>query len=97
MIYLTSVSELTGKQVITTNAFNLGEVEGAEFDPKTWKITDLHVKLTNEAAEELEFKKPMLSHVVVLVPVSVVKAVMHVVTLSNSSEELKNIAKPKKD
>ena len=97
MTYLTSVSELTGKQVITTNAFNLGEVEGAEFDPKTWQITALHVKLTSGAAEELELKKPMLSHVVILVPVSVVKAVLHVVTLSKSCEELKDVVKPKKD
>jgi len=94
---LTSASELNGKQVITTNAFNIGEVDGVEFDQKTWQITDIHVKLTSEAAEELDFKKRMLGHTIVLVPISTVKAVGHVITLANSTEELKNIAKPKKD
>jgi sporulation protein YlmC with PRC-barrel domain len=97
VFFLTSVIELNGKQVITASAFNLGEVEGAEFNPKTWQITDLQVKLTSEATEQFEFKKPMLRNVVLLLPVSVVKAVGHVITLGSSIKELKRVVKIKKD
>lgn len=94
---MTCVSELYGKQVITSSAFNLGEVEGAEFNPKTWQITDLHIKLTSEATEQFKFKKPMLSHVVLLLPVSVVNSIGHVVTLQKSIPELIKIVRIKKN
>jgi sporulation protein YlmC with PRC-barrel domain len=97
VIFLTSVSELNGKNVIGAGAFTLGEVEGAEFDTKNWQITDLQVKLTSEATERLGFKKPTLSHIVVLLPVILVKAVGDVVSLGSSIEELKSIVRPKKD
>jgi len=94
---LTSVSELNGKKVIGAGAFILGEVEGAEFDAKSWQITDLQVQLTNEAKERFGFKKSTLSHMVVLLPVILVKAVGDVVSLGGSIEELKSIVRPKKD
>ena len=94
---MTSVSELNGKKVIGAGAFTLGEVEGAEFDAKSWQITDLQVQLTSEAKERFGFKKPTLSHVVVLLPVILVKAVGDVVSLGGSIEELKSIVRPKKD
>jgi sporulation protein YlmC with PRC-barrel domain len=95
--FLTNVSELNGKQVITATAFSIGEVEGVEFNSKTWQITDLLVRLTAEATEQFKFKKPMLGHVVLLLPVSAVKAIGHVITLRNSFEELKRVVKIKKD
>jgi sporulation protein YlmC with PRC-barrel domain len=91
------ISELNGKQVIGANAFTLGEVEGAETDTKNWQVTHLQVKLTNEATERFGFKKPVIGSLVVLLPVTIVKAVGDVVSLEKSIEELKGIVKPKKD
>ncbi|MGD0995306.1 MAG: hypothetical protein ABR909_07260 [Candidatus Bathyarchaeia archaeon] len=94
---MTSVSELNGKKVIGAGAFTLGEVEGAEVDTKNWQITHLQVKLNSEATEQFKFKKPVLGHVVVLLPVTIIKAVGDVVSLGNSIEELKSIVRPKQD
>ncbi|MCL4430531.1 MAG: hypothetical protein M1167_07235 [Chloroflexi bacterium] len=92
-----SVSELNGKKIVCADAFTLGEVEGAEFETKNWQITHLQVKLTSEATEQFNFKKPVLGHVVVLVPVTIVKAVGDIVSLSSSMEELKGIIRLKQD
>ena len=94
---MTSVSELNGKMVIAAGAFTLGEVEGAEFNGKNWQITNLQVKLTGEATERFGFKKPVIGHLVVLLPVTVINAVGDVVSLDKSIEELEGIVKPKKD
>lgn len=91
---MTSVSELNGKKVIGASAFHMGEVEGAEFDTKNWQITHLQVKLNSDATEKLGLKKPLMAHLVVLLPVNIVIAVGDVVSLGNSIEELKNIVKP---
>jgi sporulation protein YlmC with PRC-barrel domain len=58
VIFLTSVSELNGEAVIGAGVFTIGEVEGVEFDTKSWKIKDLQVKLTSEATERFGSKKP---------------------------------------
>ena len=80
------------------DAFTLGEVEGAEVDINSWQITHLHVKLISEATEQFGFKKPIMGrHLVVLLPVSIIKAVGDVVSLDKSVEELESIVKPKKD
>ena len=94
---MTSVSELNGKKIIAAGAFTLGEVEGAEFDSKNWQITNLHVKLTGEATERFAFKKPVIGHLAVLLPVTTVSAVGDVVSLDKSIEELEGIVRPKKD
>jgi len=36
---MVKVSTVKGKKVITTDAFTVGEVSGAEMDPDLWKIT----------------------------------------------------------
>jgi sporulation protein YlmC with PRC-barrel domain len=94
---LTGVSELNGKKVIGANAFVLGEVQEAEADIKNWQITHLHVKLASDATERFGFKKPMVGRLVVLLPVTNVKAVGDVVSLDKSIEELKSIVIPKRD
>jgi sporulation protein YlmC with PRC-barrel domain len=94
---LVSVSELNGKKVVGAGAFTLGEVEGAKLDTKNWQITHLQVKLTSEATEQLGFKKPMLGHAVVLLPVTLVKAVGDIVSLDKTIPELKSIIELKKD
>ena len=88
-------------KVITLDAYTLGEVAGGHFNPKTWEITDLDLKLSKEANEKLGFlkpkieiglKKPKLSTSIILcLPVSYVKSVGHVVTLTENLDEFKDL------
>ena len=77
--------------VITANAYVLGEVEGAEVDTNKWKVTHLDVSLTNEATKELGFKKPFLGSMKVCLPVTIIKEFGNVITLKKSLQELKNL------
>jgi len=79
---------LIGKKVITTDSFRVGEVSGVEMDPDRWKITHIDVSLTNEATNELGFKKPFMGHIIILVPVKLIKGFGDVVTLKATREEL---------
>jgi sporulation protein YlmC with PRC-barrel domain len=84
------VSEINGKKVITTDAFNVGKVSGAEMDDQ-WKITHVLVDLSKEATNELGFKKPMLGHITICLPVKVIQGLGDVITLSKTREGLKGI------
>jgi len=84
------VSEINGKKVITTDAFNVGKVSGAELDDH-WKITHVHVDLSKEATNELGFKKPVLGHITICLPVSLIQGLGDVITLSKSRDGLQGI------
>jgi sporulation protein YlmC with PRC-barrel domain len=85
------VSKLNGTQVITADAYVLGEVDGAEVSPDEWNITHLDVNLYREATEELGFKKPFLGSMKVCLPVTIVKEFGDVITLNVPLQELKNL------
>lgn len=85
------VGNLNGKQVITADAYDLGEVDGTHADVGTWQITHIDVDLTKEAIRELNFKKPMFGSVTVCVPVTAVNKVGDVITLNTTLLELKNL------
>jgi len=85
------VSKLNGMKVITSNAYTLGEVEGAHVDTDNWRITHLDVGLTKEATRELGFKKPLLGSLRICLPVTIVKGFGDVITLKNSLQEMKNL------
>ena len=85
------VSKLNGMKVITSDAFTLGEVDGAHADTETWQITHLDVALTKETTRELGFQKPILGSVTVCLPVTAVKNVGDVVTLNKSLLEFKSL------
>ena len=87
---MVKVSEINGKKVITTDAFNVGKVSGAEMDDQ-WKITHVHVDLSKEATNELGFKKPVLGHITICLPVNQIQGFGDVVTLSKTREGLKEI------
>ncbi len=87
---MVEASKLNGTQVITSNAFTLGEVEGAEIDTGRWQVTHLHISLAKEATEELGFKKPLMGSVKVCLPVTFVEAIGDVITLNKSFQELKD-------
>ena len=88
---MVKVSNLNGKKVITTDAFEFGEVSGVEMDPGRWKITHMHVSLTKEATNELGFKKPLLGHITICLPVNLIKGLGDVITLRKKREELTGI------
>lgn len=77
--------------VITADAFTLGEVDGARADIKTWQITHLDVALTKETTSELGLKKPLLGSLTVCLPVTAVKKVGDVITLNMSLMEFKDM------
>jgi sporulation protein YlmC with PRC-barrel domain len=81
--------EIVGLQVVTSGAHIIGEVKGVKIDTATWTVKFLNVKLTGEAAESLGMKKRFGSSKI-CIPVSMVQAVAHVVTISRSIEELEN-------
>ena len=89
------VSKLNGMKVITSNAYTLGEVEGAHVDTDNWRITHLDVGLTKEATRELGFKKPLLGSLRICLPVTIVKGFGDVITLKNSLQEMKNLKEGK--
>ena len=81
--------EIIGLQIVTARAHIIGKVEGVKIDTATWEIRFLNVKLTGDAAERFGMKKRFGSSTI-CIPVSMVQAVAHVVTISRTIEELEN-------
>ena len=82
-------ANLNGKQVITSEAHVLGEIEGVEVDISTWEVTHFHISLLKNIVRKFNFKKPLLGSVTVCLPVTAVKAVGDVISLNKSIEDLK--------
>jgi hypothetical protein len=78
-------------QVITDDAFALGEVDGAQVSTVTWQLTHLDVDLTKEATMELGFKKPMLGSLTICLPVTAIKNIGDVITLNFNLKAFKNL------
>lgn len=91
------VSKLNGMNVITADAYTLGEVDGAHADISTWDITHLDVELTKGATEELGFKKPLFGSVTVCLPIDAVRKVGDVITLNKSLLEFKSLKECKSE
>lgn len=86
---MVDVDKLKGKKVIGRKAYTLGEVDGAEVDTEKWEVTHLRVKLTDEAATELGFKKRFRSSTACM-PVTMVAAVGDIITIDKSIQELRS-------
>ena len=72
---------------MTSKAYTLGEVKGFELDTENWKVTHLHVKLTDQAATQLGFKKRFRSSTVCMA-VELIKAVGEYVAIDKSLNEI---------
>ncbi len=90
---MVSASKLPGKKVVGANGRIVGEVEGVDLDTNTWQVAGLQVGLTNEAAAEAGFKRPVLSQIVVIVPTKLISAVGEVINLSEPVANLKDLVK----
>ena len=84
-----NVANLYGKQVVTSEAQVLGEVEGTEVNIENWKVTHLRVSLIKYISEKFNFKKPFFGSVTVCLPVATIKAVGDVIALDKTIDELK--------
>jgi sporulation protein YlmC with PRC-barrel domain len=82
-------ANLTGKQVITSEAQVLGEIEGVEIDSSSWTVSHLHVSLLKNNVKKFNFKKPLFGSVTVCLPINVIKAVGDVISINKSIEDLK--------
>jgi sporulation protein YlmC with PRC-barrel domain len=82
-----SFENLVGLKVLTSEAFSMGIVKGALVDTEKWTITYLHVKINDDAATRLGFKKRFRSSTICL-PVNMVKAIGDYITIGRSLDEL---------
>lgn len=82
---------IEGKKVVSPIGNVVGTVEGLDIEVDDWKVTGLEVGLTDEAATELGFKRPVLSRVVVIVPSTAIEAIENFVTLDKSVRDLKSL------
>ena len=90
MNVLVSVDKLINKKVIGTDGYIVGDVKDLEADTSNWQITHLQVKLSDQAAEEMGFKKMFRRSSTVCIPVSYVSAIGDIVPVNKSAAELKS-------
>ena len=83
---------LKGKKVVGTEGYILGEMNDLHVDFNTWQATAFYVILSDEAAAELNFKKPFLRKIMACLPTDLIEAVGDVITLIAPIRNLKDIA-----
>ncbi len=79
---------LKGKKVIDSEAKIIGEVVDIIFNPYTWEVTDLILKIDKGLGKELGWRK-ILGSLNVSLKTSFVKAVGDVVSLTTNLNSLK--------
>lgn len=88
-----SSTKLKGKKVFGAKGYAIGEVEGLDLDFSSWQVKGLQVSLTDNAATELGFKRPLLSRVVIIIPSEIVSMVGNFITLDEEIENLESLVK----
>jgi sporulation protein YlmC with PRC-barrel domain len=83
---------LRGKKVVGSEDYILGEFDGLSFELGNWKVTDFYVSLTDEASDELKFKKPFLSKIIICLPIQLIKIIGDIITLTQPIRNLTEIA-----
>ena len=84
-------SDLNGKKVVEAGAKIVGTVFDIEIDPTSWKITNLHLELSDEAIQTLGYKKSFMGRVDIFLSVEAVSAVADVISLNLPMNELKRL------
>jgi sporulation protein YlmC with PRC-barrel domain len=85
---IASSTKLKGKKVLSAKGYVIGEVEGLDLDLSNWQVKGLQVSLTDAAATELGFKRPLLSKVAIIIPSEIVGVVGNFITLDKDIENL---------
>ena len=95
---MVSTEVLKGKTVVGLKGMIIGEVEGAEIDVNSWKVTQMHVSLTEDVEKQLGFKtgliRSMISKQVVSIPIESINEVGDVVNSNVDMNKLKSLARP---
>jgi sporulation protein YlmC with PRC-barrel domain len=86
-MYLKNIEK---KKVMGTQGTIVGEVEGVTFEPGSWQVNSLVMKMDNNIAKEFGIKKTFGS-IRVSLPVSNIKAVTDLVMLNISKNDLANL------
>ncbi len=74
--------QLIGKDVISSDGKQVGEVSGIDMDVSAWKVLSLEVKLEKEVHEPLSLKKPVFGVHSIKITVDKVSAVSDKVVLN---------------
>jgi sporulation protein YlmC with PRC-barrel domain len=93
---MVEITRIFWRQVVTSDAFVLGEIESGELDINTWQLKSLYVSLNDEATKMLGFERPFLGKVMVCLPVSTVKAIKDTAVLNKTIRELRELKECKK-
>ena len=95
---MVSTEVLKGKKVVGLKGIIIGEVEGAEIDVDSWKVTQMHVSLTEEVEKQLGFKTGLLrskiSKQVISIPIESISEVGDVVNAKVDMSGLESLARP---
>lgn len=86
-------SELSGKDVISQDGRELGEVSDVVFDDSSWRIGALVVKLERDLLESFHMKRPMFGTQTVQIPTTHVSGVGDKVILHKTLDELTALAR----
>ncbi|MCW3994978.1 MAG: PRC-barrel domain-containing protein [Candidatus Bathyarchaeota archaeon] len=89
---MTNSALLNDRRVVTSDAWDIGKVDGIEIDTEKWTVTHLRVSLSKDSAQELRFKKPILGDVVVCIPINRIKAFGDVITLDALFSDIASLA-----
>lgn len=81
------VEALRGRQVVGAKGRVFGAVEDLEFDPDSWKVTFIQLRVDNRCVKDLGLSKPLFRNARVRVPVSKVGSVGDVLLMKLSLEE----------
>ncbi len=86
-------SELSGKDVISQDGREIGQVSDIALDSSSWRIDTLVVKLERELLEAFHMKKPLIGTQTIQIPTSHVSGVGDKVILHKKLEELTALAR----
>lgn len=86
-------SELSGKDVISQDGRELGEVSDVVLDDTSWRIGALVVKLERDLLESFHMKRPMFGTQTVQIPTAHVSGVGDKVILHKTLDELTALAR----
>lgn len=86
-------SELEGKEVLSQDGRELGEVSDVTFDPSGWRIDSLVVKLERDLLESFHMKRPLFGTQTIQIATGHVSGVGDKVILRKTLMELTALAR----
>ena len=93
---MVEIGRIFWKRVMTADDYTIGELESAELDKDTWKLTSFYVSLNDDATKKMGFERPYFGKVFVCLPVETVKEIEDFVILNKTLAELMELKECKK-